>query len=96
MKQNPIGLAIGGAAVGFIAGLILPTTRIEDEKLGETSDEVMHRVKETGQEAIERGKQVAQDTLEREGHREGERQGGARKSLIRKGDGARDRAGLRQ
>jgi len=63
-KQNPIGLAIGGAAVGFIAGLILPTTRIEDDKLGETSDHVMHRVKETGQEAIERGKQVAQDTLE--------------------------------
>jgi hypothetical protein len=62
--QNPIGLAIGGAAVGFLVGLILPTTRIEDDKLGETSDQVMSRVKETGQEAIERGKQVAQDTLE--------------------------------
>ena len=93
MKQNPIGLAIGGAAVGFIAGLILPTTRIEDEKLGETSDEVMHRVKETGQEAIERGKQVAQDTLE---SAKDTRERQARKSLIRKGDGARDRAGLRQ
>jgi hypothetical protein len=63
-KQNPIGLAIGGAAVGFIAGLILPTTRIEDDKLGETSDQVTSRVKETGQEAVERGKQVAQHTLE--------------------------------
>jgi hypothetical protein len=62
--QNPIGLAIGGAAVGFLVGLILPTTRIEDDKLGEASDQVMSRVKETGQEAIERGKQVAQDTLE--------------------------------
>ena len=63
-KQNPLGLAIGGAAVGFIAGLILPSSRIEDDKLGETSDQVMNRVKETGQEAIERGKTVAQDTLE--------------------------------
>ena len=62
-KENPIGLAIGGAAVGFLAGILLPSTRIEDENLGEVSDQVMDRVKETGQDALERGKQVAQDTL---------------------------------
>jgi uncharacterized coiled-coil DUF342 family protein len=63
-KENPLGLAIGGAAVGFLAGILLPSTRVEDENLGEVSDQVIDRVKETGQDALERGKQVAQETLE--------------------------------
>jgi len=62
-KENPLGLAIGGAAVGFLAGIFLPSTRVEDENLGEVSDQVIDRVKETGQDALERGKQVAQETL---------------------------------
>ena len=60
-KENPLGLAIGAAAIGFLAGLAVPSTRIEDEKLGRVSDQVMDKVKETGQEALDRGKQVAQD-----------------------------------
>jgi hypothetical protein len=63
-RENPFGLAIGAAAVGFLAGLLLPSTRVEDEKLGEASDEVIDRVKETGQEALERSRQVAQETLD--------------------------------
>jgi len=63
-KENPLGLAIGGAAVGFLAGLLLPSTRVEDQKLGEVSDQVMDRVKETGQDAIERGKQVAEEAVD--------------------------------
>jgi gas vesicle protein len=60
-KENPLGLAIGGAAAGFIVGLLVPSTRIEDEKIGETADQLKETVKETGQEAVERGKQVAQE-----------------------------------
>jgi gas vesicle protein len=63
-KENPLGLAIGGAAVGFLAGLLLPSTRVEDEKLGQVSDRVMDQVKETGQDALDRGKQVAQEAVE--------------------------------
>jgi len=63
-KENPLGLAIGGVAVGFLAGLLLPSTQVEDEKLGQVSDQVMDRVKETGQDALERGKQVAQEAVE--------------------------------
>ena len=33
-KENPLGLAIGAAAIGFLAGLAVPSTRVEDEKLG--------------------------------------------------------------
>jgi ElaB/YqjD/DUF883 family membrane-anchored ribosome-binding protein len=60
-KENPLGLAIGAAALGFLAGLAVPSTRVEDEKLGPMADQVKDKVKETGQEAMDRGKQVAQE-----------------------------------
>jgi hypothetical protein len=60
-KENPLGLAIGAAALGFLAGLAAPSTRIEDERLGPVADQVMDKVKETSQEALDRGKQVAQE-----------------------------------
>ena len=60
-KENPLGLAIGAAAIGFLAGLAVPSTRVEDEKLGPVADQVKEKVKETGQEALDRGKQVAQE-----------------------------------
>ena len=60
-KENPLGLAIGAAAIGFLAGLAVPSTRVEDEKLGPMADQVKDKVKETGQEAMDRGKQVAQE-----------------------------------
>lgn len=63
-QENPLGLAIGSAAVGFIAGLLIPSTRVEDEKLGEASDTVIEKARQTGQEALERGKEVAQEAAQ--------------------------------
>jgi gas vesicle protein len=63
-QSNPLGLAIGSVAVGFIAGLLIPSTRVEDEKLGPVADDVKERAKQTGQEALEHGKQVAQDAAQ--------------------------------
>jgi gas vesicle protein len=63
-QENPLGLAVGAVAVGFLAGMLIPATRIEDERLGPVADDVKERAKETGQEALERGKQVAQDAAE--------------------------------
>ena len=60
-EENPIGLAVGGVAVGFLVGLMLPSTEMEDQRLGEVSDRVKDTAKETGQEALERGKHVAQE-----------------------------------
>ena len=59
-QANPLGLAIGGAAVGFVVGLLVPSSRVEDEKIGPLADEVKDQVKDTGQEAFDRGKEVAQ------------------------------------
>jgi hypothetical protein len=60
-ESNPLGLALGGLAVGFVVGTLLPQTRVENERMGELSDRVMDVAKDTATEAVERGKQVAQD-----------------------------------
>jgi Protein of unknown function (DUF3618) len=63
-QQNPFGLALGSVAVGFLAGMLIPSTRVEDSKLGEASDQVIDKVKETAREAGERGKHVAQEAAQ--------------------------------
>jgi len=63
-KENPLGLAVAGAAVGFVLGTLLPKTAVEDEKLGQVSDQVTDKVKEASHEALDRGKSVAQDAIQ--------------------------------
>ena len=63
-ERNPLGLAVGAAAVGFVAGLVFPATRVENERMGEMSDRLVEAAKETAGDAVERGKQVAQDAVE--------------------------------
>jgi gas vesicle protein len=64
VQENPLGLAIGAAAIGFVAGLLIPSTKVEDERLGPVADQVKEQAKQTGQEALEHGKQIAQDTAQ--------------------------------
>jgi ElaB/YqjD/DUF883 family membrane-anchored ribosome-binding protein len=59
-RENPLGLAIGAVAVGFVGGLLIPSTRVEDDKIGPIADQV----KETGQEAMDRGKEVARQAAD--------------------------------
>ena len=63
-ERNPVGLAVGAAAVGFVVGLVIPSTRIENERVGEMSDRVVEAAKETAGEAVERGKHVVQEAAE--------------------------------
>jgi ElaB/YqjD/DUF883 family membrane-anchored ribosome-binding protein len=63
-KQNPLGLGIAAAAVGFVVGTLLPSTSMEDERLGEMSDQVGEKAREAGQEALERGKDVAREAVD--------------------------------
>lgn len=63
-QENPLGLALGSVAVGFVAGMLIPSTRVEHEKLGPVADQVKEKAQETGQAALEHGKQVAQDVTQ--------------------------------
>jgi hypothetical protein len=60
-EANPLGLGVAALAGGFLIGMLLPSTRAENEKLGPVADDVKDRAKETASEAVEHGKQVAQE-----------------------------------
>jgi Protein of unknown function (DUF3618) len=74
-KQNPIGLGIAALAAGFVVGTLLPSTSMEDEKLGEISDQVGEKAREAGQEAFDRQGSRSRGGRDREGdgRREDER-----------------------
>lgn len=61
VQENPLGLALGATALGFLAGMMTPSTRIEDERIGPMADQVKDSLRETGQEALDRGKTIAQE-----------------------------------
>jgi gas vesicle protein len=63
-QENPLGLALGAVGVGFLAGMLIPSTRVEDEKIGPVADQVKDKARETGEEAMERGKDVAQQAAQ--------------------------------
>ena len=60
-QENPLGLAVGSIAIGFLAGMLVPSSRIENEKLGPVADQVKDQVQSTASEALEHGRQVAQE-----------------------------------
>jgi hypothetical protein len=63
-KKNPLGLGIAAMAVGFLVGTLLPSTSVEDDKLGEMSDQVGEKAREAGQEALDRGNEVAREAVD--------------------------------
>lgn len=74
MEENPMAVGIATLALGVLAGLTLPSTRKEDELLGETRDRLVDRIEEVGREALDKGKQVAGtavDTLKEEAENAG-------------------------
>ena len=95
-EENPIGLALGGVAAGFLAGMLLPSTRVEDEKVGPIADQVKEKAAEAGQEAVERGKDVAGQVAEQatETAKEaGQEQAEALKSSIKEEEGSEPTGG---
>lgn len=64
-QENPVGLAVGSIAVGFLAGMLVPRTRIEDEQIGELSDQVKQQARDLGEQAVDEGRGLAQEVGER-------------------------------
>ena len=63
-QENPLGVAVGGVALGLLAGLVVPSSKVEEDKLGPAGEELRQQAAKTGQEALERGKQVAQQAAQ--------------------------------
>jgi Protein of unknown function (DUF3618) len=64
VQENPLGLALGALAIGFLAGLAAPITDIEREKVGPLRDDLVDRAKSVTSDALEHGKQVLQETAQ--------------------------------
>ncbi len=60
-QENPLGLAVGALAVGFVAGLLIPNTQVENEKMAPVVDELTDHVQEAAQVAVQHGKEAAKD-----------------------------------
>jgi uncharacterized protein YoxC len=63
-QKNPMGLAIGSVAAGFLVGMMLPSTQVEDDRIGTIADDVKEHVADVGQEAVAHGKQVAKEVAQ--------------------------------
>ena len=62
--ENPLGLAIGAAAVGFLAGLLVPVSQYERETVGPLRDDLVERAQSVGSDALEHGKAVLAETAQ--------------------------------
>jgi hypothetical protein len=61
--ENPLGLALGALAVGFLGGLLLPISDVEREKIGPVGEQIANRAQTAVAEAVEAGKSVLDDTI---------------------------------
>jgi len=60
-KENPLGLAIGATALGFVAGLLIPSTKVEDERIGPMSDQLKDEAKARGKHVAEQAAETAKE-----------------------------------
>jgi hypothetical protein len=75
LQEQPLVLAGLGLALGAAVGAVLPSTRTEDELMGETSDALKEGVATTAEEQLEKGKAVAGKAWD-EAKQEAEKQAG--------------------
>jgi hypothetical protein len=47
-QENPLGLGIAAVVAGLLAGLLGPSTKVEDEKIGRLADQVKRRRRRPG------------------------------------------------
>ncbi|MGF1635083.1 MAG: DUF3618 domain-containing protein [Phycisphaerae bacterium] len=73
MMRNPLATGIFAVAAGALLGSLIPTTRTENEYLGEYGDEARDQAKAYGQEAYDRGRAVVNEATETARHEAEER-----------------------
>jgi hypothetical protein len=64
LRRNPLAVAFGALAIGFLAGMLVPTTPAENERLGPVADQVKQSAREAAQEAVGRGKAIATEAAQ--------------------------------
>lgn len=59
MREQPLVVGALGVAIGAMLGALLPSTRQEDELMGETRDRLVDQASEAGQSALRQASDVA-------------------------------------
>lgn len=58
LEKNPLGLALGSIAAGFLLGLALPVSDLERENVGPLGERVAGQARQAANEMVEQGKTV--------------------------------------
>ncbi|MBP2290495.1 hypothetical protein [Azospirillum rugosum] len=64
VDEHPLVAGVMGVALGAALGASIPSTRYENEWIGDYADEATHRAKELAQEAMDRGTRAARAAVE--------------------------------
>jgi hypothetical protein len=59
LEEQPLIVGAAALAAGTLVGLLLPSTRAEDELMGEARDSLINEVRGLGEQVLEKGKHVA-------------------------------------
>jgi hypothetical protein len=62
-RSNPIPIAMGALALGALAGVLLPSTRAEDERIGPMADDLKHEGLDAGGDAVPGGREAAETVI---------------------------------
>jgi hypothetical protein len=62
--DNPMLMLLGGLAIGFLIGMLIPVSRFENEQLGPVADDLKDRVREAGAQAARRGGEVIKESID--------------------------------
>lgn len=63
VMDNPLGLVGGAFAVGFLAGLALPISDVERERVGPLRDALVERAQDAANDALKRGRHMVTDAM---------------------------------
>jgi ElaB/YqjD/DUF883 family membrane-anchored ribosome-binding protein len=56
VAQNPLGLAAGSLAAGFLLGLLVPVSAVERDQVGPLGEQLVDSAKDAAADALEDGK----------------------------------------
>ncbi len=64
MDENPLAVGAVALALGAAVGLAIPSTRVENQWMGETRDNLVQQARETANDAVEKVQEVAGQVAE--------------------------------
>jgi hypothetical protein len=64
LEDKPLALGVAALAAGLLAGFALPHTRMEDRRLGPTSDRLKDEARRRGREVMEEGREAVSHLAE--------------------------------